>query len=77
MAQRGGKRPGTGRKPGCVSAAKRSLSDMATLSGLETDAANSYEFRGYLPQSFQVNVAQQIATTSRSFELHLQLKDLQ
>ena len=29
MAQRGGKRPGAGRKPGRVSAAKRSLADMA------------------------------------------------
>lgn len=29
MAQRGGKRPGAGRKPGRVSAAKRKLSDMA------------------------------------------------
>lgn len=28
-AQRGGKRPGAGRKPGRVSAAKRNLSDMA------------------------------------------------
>ena len=29
MAQRGGKRPGAGRKPGKVGAAKRALSDMA------------------------------------------------
>lgn len=29
MAQRGGKRPGAGRKPGRVSAAKRSLAEMA------------------------------------------------
>lgn len=29
MTQRGGKRPGAGRKPGRVSAAKRNLSDMA------------------------------------------------
>lgn len=29
MAQRGGKRPGAGRKPGKVGAAKRALADMA------------------------------------------------
>jgi hypothetical protein len=51
MAQRGGKRPGAGRKPGKVSAAKRNLAEMAqayAVVALKTlaDIAKSGESEG-------------------------------
>lgn len=65
MAQRGGKRPGAGRKPGKVNAAKRALSDMAQAHA--EDALDTLVDIAKLGESESARVSAAIAILDRAY----------